>query len=100
MFLEPHGICDASLSITVAYSWPRIFSVRSLSSRPPNHTSLPLGRVAYQSVLLIGALTFGKHSSITLGNVSRQIDCFTALNRKRSTACLDPLALIALATIE
>src|SRR5574343_610744 len=65
---------------------PRIFSVRSLSSSPPNQIWLPFSSSANQSVLFIVYRTPGKHSFITFGKVSRTTDDLTALNRNRITA--------------
>ena len=85
-----------SFSRTVAYSLPSTFSLRSLSSGPPNQISESFGSVAYQSLLFSSYLTCGKHNAMTLGNVSSTMDCLTWLNRNRSTACRLFAALIAL----
>ena len=66
---------------------PRIFSVRSLSSSPPNQISLPFSNVAYQSDLLTLCLTPGKHFSITFGNVSSTTEDLMWMNRNRMIAC-------------
>jgi hypothetical protein len=82
-----YGICEHSLSAMVANSMPRIFSVRSLSSSPPNHSCAPFSNVANQSVLSSLNATPGNASRITLGNVSSTTDDLIELNRKRNIAC-------------
>jgi hypothetical protein len=63
----------------VAYSWPRIFSVRSPSSRPPNQSCEPFGSSSKPSMRCDLALIPGKHLRMTFGNVSSHTDERSAL---------------------
>jgi len=92
---DAFAICEHSLKYRVTCSWPKIFSVRSLSSSPPSQISDPFGSITNQSVLSILYATSGKHNCMTLGSVSIPIDIFTELKRYRNIACLDPCAVNA-----
>src|ERR1700761_5257023 len=85
-----YAIWEHSFKKISAYSEPRIFSVRSLSSRPPNHSSEPPGNCTNESDLFSSYLTSGKHSFMTFGNVSITLDCFTWQYRKRSVTPREP----------
>src|SRR5205807_282680 len=93
--LEANGICEHSLRKIVACSCPRIFSVRSLSSNPPNQTSDSPGNRATKSALSNSTLTPGKQSLSIFGQVSWTTEALTCESRNRKTACLDPGAAIA-----
>lgn len=93
--IEPQGICEDSLKYSVAYSAPRIFSTRSLSSRPPIQICEPFGSSTKWSVLSQRTRSAGKHSLSTFGMVSAQMLVLAWLNRKRKIACRLPGALIA-----
>ena len=67
-------------------SKPKIFSVLSLSSKPPIHISEPLSSLIKKSLLL--ALWLPPTSFKTFGRVSFQTDCLTALNLCLNIICL------------
>ena len=95
MSTDAAGIWLHSLKYTVANSRPSSFSVRSLSSTPPNTICEPFWSVAIRSVFCRSYCTPGKHSRITFGNVSPTMLARTWFSRKRKIACLEFGALSA-----
>src|SRR5262245_45783545 len=95
MLRDAYGICEHSLRKMVACSWPKTFSVRSLSSSPPNQTCEPLRNCANQSDFCTSAFVPGKHIDIIFGHVSYTMAVLRALNRNRIIAWREPEAFIA-----